>query len=72
MLFRKIRLSPIVWEPFKDSVPSRTVIGHKALNGQIRSKGAPVQEFTNALWKNSVSMAKCGLIFFIVIYLFHL
>ncbi len=26
--FRKIRLSPILWEPFKDSTPSNTVIGH--------------------------------------------
>jgi hypothetical protein len=27
-----------VLEPFKDSAPSHTVIGHRALNGQKRSK----------------------------------
>ena len=36
--FSKIRPSPIDWEPFKSRAPSRTVIGHKALNGQMRSK----------------------------------
>ncbi len=38
MLFRKIRPSPIEWEPFKAMAPSRPVIAHYALNGQMRSK----------------------------------
>ncbi len=37
-LFRKIRPSPIEWEPFKEMAPSRTVFAHYALNGQMRSK----------------------------------
>ncbi len=36
--FRKIRPSPIEWEPFKERALSRTVIAHYALNGQMRSK----------------------------------
>ncbi len=37
-LFRKISPSPIKWEPFKARAPSRTVIVHYTLNGQMRSK----------------------------------
>ncbi len=37
-LFRKIRPSPIEWEPFNARAPSRTVIAHYALNGQMCSK----------------------------------
>ncbi len=37
-LFRKILPSPFEWESFKAMAPSRTVIAHYALNGQIRSK----------------------------------
>jgi hypothetical protein len=37
-VFRKIRPPPIEWEPFKARAPSRTVIAHYALNGQMRNK----------------------------------
>ncbi len=37
-VFRKIRLSPIEWEPFNSRAPSRTVIAHSALNGKMHSK----------------------------------
>ncbi len=70
MLFRKIRPSPIEWEPFKARVPSCTVIAHYALNGQCAERRTPLQlrlwfyirqGFTNGLWKKSFSMAKCGI-----------
>ncbi len=50
-----------------------TVIGHQALNGQSAVRRTPlwlrlwfyiVRGLTNALWKNSASMANCGIHFF--------
>ncbi len=37
-VFRKIRPSPIEWEPFNARAPSRIVIAHYVLNSQMRSK----------------------------------
>ncbi len=74
-LFRKIRMSPIEWEPFNARAPSRTVIAHYALNSQMAVRRKPlwlrlwfyiIQEFTNALWKSLVSMAKCGMNLFLL------
>ncbi len=76
-LSRKVHPSPIEWE-----APSRTVIAHYALNGQMRSKAhtalltAPlvyiIQGFTNALWKKSLSMAKCGInLFWLSSFILH-
>ncbi len=37
-VFWKIRPSPIEWEPFNSRPPSRAIISHFSLNGQMRSK----------------------------------
>ncbi len=64
------------WEPFKDSLPSHTVIGHYVLHGQMPSKAhttlttltAPlVLHYTRidkCAMKTSVSMANCRINFF--------
>ncbi len=62
-LFRKIRPSPIEWEPFDARAPSRTVIAHYALNSQMRSKAhttvtAPLVLYHTRIYK--CAMKKFG------------
>ncbi len=56
---RKICPSPIEWEPFNSRVPSRTVIGHYALNGQMRSKAHSA--LTAPLVLHHTRIYKCAL-----------
>ncbi len=58
-VFRKIRPSPILWEPFKDSATPRTSVGNWETNSQQRKQFCPrpfllhtVQLLTTSLWTN--------------------
>ncbi len=57
-VFRKIRPSPILWEPFKDSAPPRTAAGNSETNCQRRTHLCPwpfihyIQLLATAQWTN--------------------
>jgi hypothetical protein len=57
--FRKIRLSPILREPFKISTPSNTVIDYYALTGQMCSK--PHTARTAPLILLDTRISKCAI-----------
>ncbi len=67
-VFRKIRLPPIEWEPFKARVPSRTVIAHYALNTVKKFYEIPGLFLIKSSWdcdkyfQRVESYRKCGYI----------
>ncbi len=71
--FRKIRPSPILWEPFKFTAPTRHLIVDCAVRRieiRLRLSFYIGQGLANARWKHSESIANGRINFFIV--MFHL